>query len=123
MHDDCDPPVAHRDLKPENILIIKNGFYIKICDLGIARLLKRFHNTYRAKTEKIAGTIIYMAPETFDDAAVTRAIDVWAFGIILDQMISREEPFSKMNDQQLLRFLMKKEQNYEINPKARGLLR
>jgi serine/threonine protein kinase len=78
---------VHRDLKPANILIDAWGF-AKIGDLGSARFLDA------GATQKTGGgTHYYMAPEMYEDADCTAAVDVFAFALILYELLVGEFVF------------------------------
>lgn len=95
--------VIHRDLKPDNIMIDTNSFSIKLLDFGISR------KTLHEETKTIVvGTPIYMAPENFDivfgtgasmrvdsEMKISPKVDIWALGIIINQLLSNEEPWAK----------------------------
>lgn len=83
-----DLKIVHRDLKPANIFI--NGENYKIGDFGFANVANQFDTTL--------GTITYMAPELFtQDGNFTNAVDVWAFGCIVHQMIFGSYSFKGSN--------------------------
>jgi serine/threonine protein kinase len=77
--------IIHRDLKPANILL--QGETPRLADFGLARVLKS-----SANTSGIAGTPVYMSPETFDGRRSERS-DIWAVGVILFQLLSGRLPF------------------------------
>ena len=82
--------VVHRDLKPENVLIVQG--IPMVSDFGLG---KRFDaETTRLTSTNIGmGTIAYMAPEQFKDAArVGPPADVYALGKMLGEMLSGEMP-------------------------------
>lgn len=79
----CD--VVHRDLKPENILLDTNG-YIKLCDFGFCKILKK-------KTWTLCGTPEYLAPEVIMSKGYTFAVDWWALGVLIFEMGSGYPPF------------------------------
>jgi serine/threonine protein kinase len=81
------PAIIHRDLKPDNVLM--QGETPRLTDFGISRALK---TASYLQTERIAGTLPYMAPEVFDGHFSPRT-DVWAAGVVLYQLLSGELPF------------------------------
>lgn len=81
---------SFRDLKPENILVDANG-YIKLCDFGGS--FKLSSPNEQAKT--MTGTPDYMAPEMIQNQAHNRAVDYWAMGCLMYDMICRESSYTK----------------------------
>jgi WNK lysine deficient protein kinase len=82
-------PVLHLDLKPENLLIDHKST-LKVGDFGLAKLL-RANNTPSAAS----GTPVYMSPERLEGFpnSESTAADVYAFGMILWQFVTRKRPF------------------------------
>ncbi len=77
--------VVHRDLKPENIMI--EGEFAMIMDFGIAKALS---GTERTMAGAVRGTIGYMAPEQARGEPVDQRVDIYAFGLILyDLLVGR----------------------------------
>mmetsp|Transcript_22877 Transcript_22877/g.77230 ORF Transcript_22877/g.77230 Transcript_22877/m.77230 type:complete len:251 (+) Transcript_22877:44-796(+) len=86
--------VLHRDLKPGNLLVNKNCD-LKICDFGLARPVNPDPSTKedQCMTEYVV-TRWYRAPELLvENQDYTGAIDIWACGCILAEMIAREALF------------------------------
>jgi CRP-like cAMP-binding protein len=79
--------IAYRDMKPENCLIDADG-YPKVVDFGFAKVIK---NT---KTFTLCGTPEYLAPEIVLGRGHDKAVDYWAFGILVYEMIAGYSPFS-----------------------------
>lgn len=75
--------VMHCDVKPANVLF--KGTTVKLCDLGIAKLVNA-----KVKPENIQGTISYMAPELLRDGTTSKAIDVYAFAVVVWQTFHLE---------------------------------
>ncbi|PZV99835.1 serine/threonine-protein kinase [Metamycoplasma auris] len=83
--------IIHRDLKPSNILVDLNKSILKIIDFGISI------NEVDYKVEnsnKVIGSIHYLAPELIlQSSRITKQVDIYAFGIILFEMICGHPPF------------------------------
>ncbi|KAH9495461.1 Cyclin-dependent kinase-like 2 [Bulinus truncatus] len=86
--------IIHRDIKPENLLISKSGI-VKICDFGFARTLAQPGEAY---TDYVA-TRWYRAPELLvGDTKYGRAVDIWAIGCLLSEMLTGEPLFPGDSD-------------------------
>ncbi len=81
--------IIHRDLKPANVLIGDDGV-LRLTDFGVAHVGSKDRVT---DTDAIVGTIDYLPPEAFDGIFDARG-DIWAFGVMLFEMLSGERPFS-----------------------------
>ena len=87
--------LIHRDLKPANCFINKKNI-LKISDfgLGMASLTKEGNNDDNLGKAAVVGTIPYMAPELFMDSSLASTqSDIYAFGIILCEMLTGINPF------------------------------
>ncbi|XP_077974092.1 uncharacterized protein LOC120347737 isoform X1 [Styela clava] len=86
--------IIHRDIKPENILNSRGGV-IKICDFGFARSLAAHGEIY---TDYVA-TRWYRAPELLvGDTKYGRAIDIWAIGCLIGEMMIGDPLFPGKSD-------------------------
>ena len=98
--------IVHRDLKPDNIKITSNGT-VKVLDFGLAKFLAdpaQEEDTFSTVTGRsvVLGTPAYMAPEQAQGNAVDRRVDVWAFGVILYEMVTGVRPFRGASLQETL---------------------
>lgn len=84
--------IVHRDLKPSNILVDANGLP-KLLDFGIAKLLSDEQGD-RTQTVMRALTPAYAAPEQFIGSQVTTAVDVYALGGLLYELLSGRTAFA-----------------------------
>jgi len=85
--------IIHGDLKPANLLIDTNG-QIKITDFGFSQF-KKDHPIENATTR---GTLIWMAPEKMLRRPFTEKVDVFSFGIILWEMVTKHKPYQNHSD-------------------------
>ncbi|NWU98726.1 CDKL2 protein, partial [Upupa epops] len=86
--------IIHRDIKPENILISQSGV-VKLCDFGFARTLAASEEAY---TDYVA-TRWYRAPELLvGDLKYGKAVDVWAVGTLITEMLMGEPLFPGDSD-------------------------
>ncbi|XP_071403289.1 cAMP-dependent protein kinase catalytic subunit PRKX [Centroberyx affinis] len=77
--------IVYRDLKPENILLDGEG-HIRLTDFGFAKKLTD-------RTWTLCGTPEYLAPEVIQSKGHGRAVDWWALGILIFEMLAGYPPF------------------------------
>jgi serine/threonine-protein kinase len=103
--------LVHRDIKPQNLLLRESDDCLKITDFGIARAAEE--TTRLTRPGKVIGTDRYMAPEQLADGRITAATDVYACGVVADEVLPesrspeldeiitrclREEPGERFSD-------------------------
>jgi Flp pilus assembly protein TadD len=92
--------ITHRDLKSTNVMITPNRG-AKVLDFGLARMLDTHQidalsHSQRSLTNEgmIAGTLPYMAPELLRGQRGDQRTDIWAFGVLLYEMLAGGRPFT-----------------------------
>jgi predicted Ser/Thr protein kinase len=101
--------IVHRDLKPANVMLTASG--ARLLDFGLARLKPGYGpavdplvdpSSGHAAPAVIAGTLHYMAPEQLEGKDVDARADIFAFGIVLYEMLTARRPFEGTTTQDLL---------------------
>ncbi|CAM9860220.1 unnamed protein product [Scytosiphon promiscuus] len=86
--------VAYRDLKPENLLLGQDG-YLKVIDFGFAKRIPfKKDNTLQTKSFTLCGTPDYLAPELVLSRGHDKAVDYWALGCFLYELLCGKTPFT-----------------------------
>ena len=96
--------IVHRDLKPANIKVRSDGT-VKVLDFGLAKAIDPAAGSspsismsptlsmHATQAGIILGTAAYMAPEQARGKSVDKRVDIWAFGVVLFEMLAGGPPF------------------------------
>ncbi|MEV0128662.1 serine/threonine-protein kinase [Dactylosporangium sp. NPDC050688] len=90
--------LVHRDIKPSNVIVTETG--AKVVDFGIAASVSPGSDS--SLPDEVLGTPSYLAPERLTDDAVEPASDVYALGVLLYKLLTRQLPWQVDNTVQLL---------------------
>ncbi len=81
--------IIHRDIKPANVLLAEDGTP-RLTDFGVARLGDR---TRMTQTGSLVGTYAYLSPEACSGDSLDERADIWAFGVMMFEMLAGRRPF------------------------------
>ncbi|WJX87721.1 hypothetical protein P8452_69879 [Trifolium repens] len=97
LHYESEQPIIHCDLKPSNILL-HNDMVAHVSDFGLARILCAINGISDLQTSTIGfnGTIGYAPPEYGVGSQVSAQGDVYSFGILLLEILTRRKPTDEM---------------------------
>ena len=94
--------IIHRDLKPENIMV-RFDRYVKVLDFGLAKMIptspllgtQATATAALSRPGQVVGTVAYMSPEQILGQDTDQRSDLFSFGIILYEMLTRQHPWPR----------------------------
>jgi len=119
--------IVHRDLKPANIRVRPDGT-VKVLDFGLAKAweadsgdsslsLSPTMTQHATAAGVILGTAAYMSPEQARGKAVDRRADVWAYGVVLWEMLTGQTLFAGETVSDVLASVLKESPSFEALPR------
>jgi Tol biopolymer transport system component len=120
--------IIHRDLKPANVKVREDGT-VKVLDFGLAKAIEPVGAAAADLSESptvtspavtargvILGTAAYMAPEQAKGRTVDKRADVWAFGVVLYEMLTGRRPFAGSDVSEVLASVLAREPDWSLLP-------
>jgi serine/threonine protein kinase len=104
--------IIHRDIKPANFLVIQKPdgtIHIKIIDFGLS-------NTFDMVDQETKGTPFFMSPEVVEWSEIDKKCDIWAFGVLILLILTRDEIPSYLKGNESSDKAMKIIKNLKANP-------
>ena len=92
--------IVHRDLTPSNVVVLPDGT-VKVLDFGIAAYASAragAEDETAARPGEVAGTLRYMAPEQVAGHDVDGRADLWAFGVVLYELLAGVRPYDHLDE-------------------------
>jgi serine/threonine protein kinase len=93
----------HGDLKPQNVLLKtaaadRRGYVCKLADFGLSRMLQETETHVNTGSY---GTVTHAAPELLSEGRLTKSSDVFAFGMLLWELVTGQRLFRDMHHMQV----------------------
>jgi serine/threonine protein kinase len=109
--------IVHRDLKPANVKLRADGV-VKVLDFGLAKTARVDEKPGVTATGEgvILGTPAYMSPEQAAGLAVDRRADIWAFGLVLFEMLTGRQIYARKTTLETLAAVARDEPKWDELP-------
>ncbi len=120
--------IIHRDLKPANIKVTPDGV-MKVLDFGLAKALEPERSdediansptmsmtAAATKMGMVMGTAAYMSPEQAKGKPVDKRTDIWAYGVVLYEMLTGRQAFAASDISETLAFVLTREIDWSALP-------
>ncbi|CAM9864535.1 unnamed protein product [Ectocarpus sp. 13 AM-2016] len=109
--------VIHRDIKPENLLVGHNG-ELKIADFGWSV------HAPSNRRQTFCGTLDYLPPEMVEGKEHNEAVDIWALGVLMYELLVGNPPFDAQGHSATYRRIINVDLRYpsHVTPEARDLI-
>jgi Tol biopolymer transport system component len=120
--------IIHRDLKPANIKVREDST-VKVLDFGLAKALEgpaAAVNLSHSPTQSVAvtragvilGTVAYMSPEQARGKPLDKRADIWAFGCVLYETLTRRATFAGQTVSDTIAHILEREPDWQALPKT-----
>ncbi len=122
--------IVHRDLKPANVKLTPSGD-VKVLDFGLAKALENEASRHASsfgpadsptfsmnatRAGVLLGTAAYMSPEQARGKPVDRRADIWAFGVLMFEMLSGEQPYAGETASDSMAAVITREPDWNLLP-------